>query len=105
METSRKKIRQEVLNQMKFLRTCVSAQRLCLLVRANRAYLEPNEVQEFCQYISKLCQEKGCNGHSEVCLKAANTVGLNDEQKYLDLCAVSCGNCEEYRKQFSEDEA
>ncbi len=98
MEISRKNLRNEVLERMKFVRTCVMARELCLLVRTNRAVLEPKDVQEVCQYISTLCKEEGCSEPSELCVKAANALGSGDEEKYLDLCAQSCAKCGEARR-------
>ena len=98
MEISRKNLRKEVLDRIKYVKTCVMSRELCLLVRTNRAILEPEDVQEVCQYISKLCKEEGCSEPSELCLKAANAVGSADEEKYLDLCAQSCVKCGESRQ-------
>jgi hypothetical protein len=98
LEISRKKLREEVLERMKYVRTCVLAREVCLLVRTNRAVLEPKDVQEICLSISRLCKEEGCNEPSEVCQKAAEAVGTGDEAKYLELCAQSCMKCGEARK-------
>ena len=98
LEISRKKLREEVLERMKYVRTCVLAREVCLLVRTNRAVLEPKDVQEICLSISRLCKEEGCNEPSEVCQKAAEAVGMSDEAKYLELCAQSCMKCGEARK-------
>jgi hypothetical protein len=98
MEISRKNLRNEVLERVKFVKTCVMARELCLLVRTNRAVLEPQDVQEICQYISSLCKEEGCTEPSELCVKAASAVGSKDEEKYLDLCAQSCAKCGEARR-------
>jgi hypothetical protein len=98
LEISRKNLRNEVLERIKFVKTCVMARELCLLVRTNRAILEPEDVQEICQYISKLCKEEGCGEPSELCTKAANAVGSKDEAKYLDLCAQSCAKCGEAKR-------
>ncbi|MGB9714762.1 MAG: hypothetical protein ACPLZC_07300, partial [Candidatus Bathyarchaeales archaeon] len=75
MEISRKKLRDEVLERIKYVKTCVLARELCLLVRTNRAVLEPKDVQEICLYISSLCKEEGCTEPSELCRKAAEAVG------------------------------
>ena len=48
MEISRKKLREEVLERIKYVKTCVMARELCLLVRTNRAVLEPKDVQDVC---------------------------------------------------------
>ena len=58
MEISRKNLRKEVLERIKFVKTCVMARELCLLVRTNRAVLEPEDVKEICTYISNLCKEE-----------------------------------------------
>ncbi len=58
MEISRKNLRNEVLERIKYVKTCVMARELCLLVRTNRAVLEPKDVQEICQYISNYAKKK-----------------------------------------------
>ena len=98
MEISRKKLREEVLERIKYVRTCVLAREACLLVRTNRAVLEPKDVQEICLSISKLCKEEGCQEPSEMCRKAAESVGSGEEEKYLELCAQSCTKCGEARQ-------
>ena len=98
MEISRKKVREEVLARVKYMKTCVLAREVCLLVRTNRAVLEPKDVQEICLYISKLCKEEGCQEPSDFCRKAAEAVGSSEELKYLDLCAQSCLKCGEARQ-------
>jgi hypothetical protein len=98
LEISRKNLRTEVLERIKYVKTCVMARELCLLVRTNRAVLEPKDVQEVCQYISNLCREEGCTEPSEMCTKAATAVGGTDEEKYLDLCAQSCLKCGEAKR-------
>jgi hypothetical protein len=98
VEISRKNLRNEVLERIKFVKTCVMARELCLLVRTNRAVLEPSDVQEICQYISNLCKEEGCSDPSELCAKAAAAIGSGDEEKYLDLCAQSCVKCGEAKR-------
>jgi hypothetical protein len=97
VEVSRKKLREEVLKRLTYVKTCVLARELCLLVRTNRAVLEPKDVHEMCLYISDLCKEAGCKEPSELCRKAAEAV-LTDETKYLELCAQSCMKCGEARK-------
>ena len=104
MEISRKNLRKEVLERIKYVKTCVMARELCLLVRTNRAILEPKDVQEVCQYISKLCKEEGCSEPSELCTKAANAVG-SEEERYLDLCAQSCTKCGEARRPLPKKDA
>jgi hypothetical protein len=98
VEISRKNLRNEVLERIKYVKTCVMARELCLLVRTNRAVLEPSDVQEVCQYISTLCREEGCNEPSDLCQKAAHAVGAGDEEKYLELCTQSCAKCGEARR-------
>lgn len=98
MEISRKKLREEVLERIKYVKTCVMAREACLLVRSNRAVLEPKDVQDICLYISKLCKEEGCQEPSEMCRRAAEAVNSGDEAKYLDLCAQSCLKCGEARQ-------
>ena len=84
--------------RIKYVKTCVMARELCLLVRTNRAVLEPEDVQEVCSYISGLCKEEGCFEPSELCEKAAEAIGSGDEAKYLDLCAQSCVKCGEAKR-------
>ena len=98
MELSRKKLREEVLTRIKYVKTCVMARELCLLVRTNRAVLEPKDVREACSYISNLCREEGCLEPSELCRKAAEAVGSKNEEKYLELCAQSCVKCGEAKR-------
>lgn len=98
MEISRKKLRDEVLERIKYVKTCVMARELCLLVRTNRAVLEPKDVQEVCQFISGLCKQEGCSEPSDLCMKAAEAVSSTDEEKYLELCAQSCLKCGEARR-------
>lgn len=98
MEISRKRLRDEVLERIKYVKTCVLAREVCLLVRTNRAVLEPKDVQDICMSISKLCKESGCQEPSELCRKAAEAVNTRDEEKYLELCAQSCMKCGEARK-------
>jgi hypothetical protein len=98
VEISRKNQRNQVLESIKFVKTCVMARELCLLVRTNRAVLEPGDVQEICSYISNLCKEEGCSEPSELCAKAAAAIGAGDEEKYLDLCAQSCVKCGEAKR-------
>jgi hypothetical protein len=98
VEISRKKLRDEVLERIKYVKTCVMARELCLLVRTNRAVLEPKDVKEVCLYISTLCREEGCSEPSELCRKAADAIGSKDEEKYLELCAQSCVKCGEAKR-------
>jgi hypothetical protein len=105
VEISRKKLREEVLDRMKYVKTCVMARELCLLVRTNRAVLEPKDVQDICKYISGLCKEEGCNEPSGICLKAASAVGSDNEVKYLELCAQSCTKCGESKRPAQKKDA
>ncbi|MEM2118499.1 MAG: hypothetical protein QW840_00030 [Candidatus Bathyarchaeia archaeon] len=105
MEISRKKLREEVLERVKYIKTCVLAREMCLLVRTNRAVLEPEDVKEICLSISKLCSEEGCREPSELCRKAAEAVGTGDEAKYLELCAQSCVKCGEARRPNTKDKS
>ena len=98
MEISRKKMRQEVLERVKYVKTCVMARELCLLVRTNRAVLEPKDVQDVCKYISGLCKEEGCTEPSEMCQRATEAIGTKDEERYLELCAQSCVKCGEAKR-------
>jgi hypothetical protein len=105
VEISRKKMRQEILERIKYVKTCVMARELCLLVRSNRAVLEPKDVQEVCCYISGLCKEEGCNEPSEMCERAAESIGTKDEERYLDLCAQSCVKCGEAKRPKPKQES
>lgn len=98
LEISRKKLREEVLERVKYVKTCVLAREVCLLVRTNRAILEPKDVEEICLSVSKLCKEAGCQEPSEICRKAAEAVGTKDEERYLEQCAQSCMKCGESRQ-------
>jgi hypothetical protein len=98
LEISRKKLREEVLERIKYVQTCVMAREICLLVRTNRAVLDPKDVQEICLSISKLCKERECEEASELCRKASEAVGTGDEEKYLELCAQSCMKCGEAKR-------
>jgi len=98
LEISRKKLREEVLERVKYVKTCVLARELCLLVRTNRAVLEPKDVRDICLHISSLCREEGCEEQSELCRKASEAIGSPDEEKYLELCAQSCMKCGEARR-------
>lgn len=98
LEISRKNLRDEVLARIKYMKTCVLAREVCLLVRTNRAVLDPKDVQDICLSISKLCKEEGCEEPSEVCRKASEAVGTGEEAKYLEMCAQSCLKCGEARQ-------
>lgn len=105
MEISRKNLRDEVLERVKYVKTCVMARELCLLVRTNRAVLEPKDVIEICEYISNLCKEEGCREPSEICTKAAKAIESSNEEKYLELCAQSCIKCGEARRPIPKKDA
>jgi hypothetical protein len=105
VELSRKKLREEVLKRIQYVKTCVMARELCLLVRTNRAVLEPEDVREVCSYISKLCREEGCLEPSELCEKAAEAIGSNDEERYLELCSQSCVKCGEAKRPLPKKNA
>ena len=105
MEISRKKLRDEVLKRIQYVKTCVMARELCLLVRTNRAVLEPKDVREVCTYISTLCREEGCLEPSDLCQKAAEAVSSRDEEKYLELCAQSCVKCGEAKRPMPKKDA
>jgi len=98
LEISRKKLREEILERVKYVQNCVLAREICLLVRTNRAVLEPKDVHDICLSISKLCKEQSCDEASEMCSKAAEAVGSGDEEKYLELCAQSCMKCGEAKR-------
>jgi hypothetical protein len=98
VEISRSKLRDEVLKRIQYVKTCVMARELCLLVRTNRAVLEPKDVKDVCLYISNLCRDEGCLEPSELCQKAAEAVGSGEEERYLDLCAQSCVKCGEAKR-------
>ena len=105
VEISRKKLREEVLGRVKYVRTCVMARELCLLVRTNRAVLEPKDVQDICKHIAGLCKEEGCSEPSSLCSQAASAVGSANEAKYLELCAQSCLKCGEARRTSPKKDA
>jgi hypothetical protein len=98
LEITRKKMREEILERIKYVKTCVLAREICLLVRTNRAMLDPKDVSDVCMSISNLCKEEGCEEPSEICRKAAEAVGSGEEAKYLELCAQSCLKCGEARQ-------
>jgi hypothetical protein len=105
VEISRKKLREEVLARIKYVKTCVMARELCLLVRTNRAVLEPEDVREVCSYISCLCREEGCLEPSELCQKAGEAIDSKDEEKYLELCTQSCVKCGEAKRPMQKKNA
>ena len=93
MELSRQKLREQTLSRFKYVRTCVLARELCLLVRSNRVAFDKEDVKESCLYISGLCKESGCEEQSELCKRAVEA--LDDEAKYLEFCQQSCVKCGE----------
>jgi hypothetical protein len=97
LELSRKKMREQALNRFQYLRTCVLARELCLLVRANRVTFNIEDVHDCCAFVAELCHEAGCKEPSELCSKAAEAV-LTSEEKYLELCKQSCEKCSESRR-------
>ncbi len=97
MEITRQKLRDQTLKQFKYIRTCILARELCLLVRTNRVALHPKDAHTMCIYVSKLCGEAGCTEPSELCQKGAQAA-LTDEREYLEICAQSCQKCGESRR-------
>ena len=85
MEISREKARRQVLDQFKYVKSCVLARELCLLVRTHRGVLQKKDVHDCCSFISTLCKEAGCTEAGELCANAAEAV-LESEQKYLEFC-------------------
>ena len=94
LELSRERMRKQVLDHFKYIRTCVLARKLCLLVRTNRVTFNIEDVRECCGFISKLCEGAGCEEASDLCAKAAEAV-MESEETYLDLCVQSCKKCGE----------
>ena len=97
MELSRQQLREQALQRFKYVRTCILARELCLLVRTNRVAFNMKDAEDCCKFISTLCSEAGCEEQSQLCAKAAEAVG-ESEEKYLDLCQQSCMKCGESRK-------
>ena len=97
MELSRQKMRAHSLERFKYIKTCVLARELCLLVRSNRMCFDANDAHSCCDFISKLCKEAGCQEPSDLCGKAAEVV-LASEEEYLGLCEQSCLKCGESRQ-------
>jgi hypothetical protein len=95
LELSRQKLREQTLTRFKYVRTCVLARELCLLIRSNRVALEKEDVKQRCLFISNLCKESGCQEQSELCKKAVEALNNNDEEKYLETCQQSCIKCGE----------
>ena len=90
-------MRENTLGRFKFIKTCVLARELCLLVRTNRVVFNAKDAHDCCSYISTLCSEAGCKEPSDLCGKAAEAV-LASEEKYLDICTQSCLKCGESRR-------
>ncbi len=97
LELSRQKVREQALKKFKYIRTCMLARELCLLIRSNRAVLNKEDVKTCCSFVSKLCREAGCKEASELCVKAAEAI-MENEQEYLELCEQSCKKCSEFRQ-------
>jgi len=97
MELSRKQLREQAISRFKYIKTCVLARELCLLVRTNRVAFNFKDAHECCSFISQLCREAGCTEQSDLCGKAAEAV-LDSEEKYLELCQQSCMKCGEERR-------
>lgn len=97
LELSRQQLREQALSRFKYVRTCILARELCLLVRTNRVAFNVKDAQECCHIISDLCREAGCEEQSQLCAKASEAVG-ESEEKYLDLCQQSCMKCGESRR-------
>jgi hypothetical protein len=96
MELSRQQLCEQALSRFKYVKTCLLARELCLLVRNNRVAFSLKDASECCSFISQLCKEAGCEEQSGLCGKAAEAVLLSEE-KYLDLCQQSCMKCGESR--------
>ena len=97
MELSRQKMRENSLDRFKYIKTCVLARELCLLVRNNRMCFDAKDAHACCDFISKRCKEAGCQEQSDLCGKASEAV-LTSEEEYLELCEQSCLRCGEARQ-------
>jgi len=97
MELSRQQLREQALSRFKYIKTCILARELCLLVRTNRVAFNLKDASECCSFISQLCKEAGCTEQSELCGRASEAV-LASEEKYLDFCQQSCMKCGESRR-------
>ncbi|MEM2112424.1 MAG: hypothetical protein QXX08_11205 [Candidatus Bathyarchaeia archaeon] len=104
MEVTRKQLRDQTLERFKYIRTCVLARELCLLIRTNRVAMEKKDVQDCCEFVSKLCNEAGCTEQSDLCRKAVEALSTSEE-KYLDLCRQSCIKCGESRQPIAKKSA
>ena len=58
LEISRKNLRSEVLERIKYVKTCVMARELCLLVRTNRAILEPKTCKKSANTFQNYAKKK-----------------------------------------------
>lgn len=101
MELSRRGAREKALSRFKYIKTCVLARELCLLVRTNRVAFNVKDAHDCCAYISMLCREAGCKEPSDLCSKAAEAV-FESEEKYLTLCGQSCMKCGEARERVPQ---
>lgn len=97
MELSRQRLREQTLSKFNYIRTCVLARELCLLVRTSRVAFSPEDVVQCCGLISELCKEAGCIEQSGLCSQAVEAVE-KDEEKYLEICRQSCMKCGEARR-------
>jgi len=97
LELSRKQLRKKALSRFRYVRTCVLARELCLIVRTNRGAFTREDAQRCCNLISQLCKEAGCIEQSELCHRASEIVG-KDEGEYLELCQQSCLKCGESKR-------
>ena len=97
MELSRQKLREQVLGRFKYIKTCILARELCLLVRTNRVSFDAKDAHDCCTFISQLCKEAGCEEQGDLCSKAAEAV-LESEERYLHLCQQSTMRCGESRR-------
>lgn len=97
LEVSRQILREKTLSRFNYIRTCVLARELCLLVRTNRVAFHPEDVEQCCSLISKLCKEAGCVEQSKLCHQAADLV-TKSEEEYLENCQQSCMKCGEARQ-------
>ena len=96
MELTRQEMRKLALGNFRYVRTCVLARELCLVVRSSRAFLNAEDVRRFCSLIAGLCREAGCKEASDLCAEAAEAV-VKDEKRHLELCEQSCMLCYEGR--------
>lgn len=96
LELSRQIQRERALKQFKYVKTCVLARELCLLVRTNRVAFNKEDVRTCCDFVSGLCRDAGCEA-SSLCAKAADAV-KGSEEAYLKLCEQSCQKCDESRR-------